>query len=99
MGKKSRRRKDKPPPQLYTKEEKQNQITTLKIKIQQISLDALFPEIIQKLYKEMDNYVNHDTEYYYETRLEAAERTIQVCFKNKKRFPISVALPHDQNHK
>lgn len=98
MGKKSRRR-DKAPPALYTKEEKQQQIQTLKTKIQQISLDALFPETIEKLYKEMDNYINHNTEYYYEERLEAAKRTLHVCLKNKKRFPISVALPHDQNHK
>lgn len=98
MGKKSRRR-EKAPPVLYTKEEKQTQVTTLKSKIQQISLDALFPEIIQKLYEEMDDFVANDTEYYYETRLEAAKRTLQVCFRNKKRFPISVALPHDKNHK
>jgi hypothetical protein len=97
MGKKSRRRGNNSLPEFYTKEEKQQQITTLKSKIEQIYLDALFPDIIQKLYKEMENYINTNTEYYYTEYLPAAKRTLQVCFKNKKRFPISITLPHDDN--
>lgn len=99
MGKKSRRIRDKNSgDKFYTKGEKVTQITTLKMKIQQLSLDALFPEIFEQLFRDMENYVNKNIEFYYEKRLETAKRTLRVCLKNKKRFAISVSLPHDDNH-
>lgn len=97
MGKKSRRKDKKEPPPTYTKEEKREQITLLKSKIEQMTLDALYPEVFEKLYSNMDKFINHDEEFYYEERLESAKRTMHVCFKNKKRYPIAIYLPHDDN--
>ncbi len=97
MGKKSKRIKK--PQEVYTKDEKIEQITTLKSKIEQLSLDALFPETIDTLYKNMDNYITNNVEYYYEEKLESAKRSLHVCLKNKKRYPISVYMPHNMNDK
>lgn len=91
MGKKSKRR-DKKEPELYTKDEKLAQITTLKGKIQQLGL-GIFDEIDQ-LYKDMAEYVNNDTEFYYTKSLPSVKRKLIVMFRNKKRYIISVSLPY-----
>ena len=95
MGKKSRRIRNKEPTAAthYTKEEKQQQTALIKQKIQNLNLDTAFPEIFDKLFKEMQDFITNNTEYYYETQLPSTNRGLIVSFRNKRRHPISVSLP------
>ncbi len=93
MGKKSKRR-DKKEPELYTKADKLAQIITLKGKIQQLGLDVYLPDEIDQLYKDMDDYVDKNTEFYYTKILPSVKRKLIVILRNKKKYEIAVSLPY-----
>ena len=98
MGKKSRRRDNKPETKIieyYTKDEKYNEISKLVAKLEMIGLGVYETEM-----KELDDisqkFMNENIECRKIINLPGSKRKMDVKFINNKKYPISINLLYDE---
>ena len=89
-------KKDKKEPELYTQTEKIKQCIELKKQIKELGLD-IYTDEIKELDSIIQNYVKDNIEYIGEIKLPGAKRIMEIKFRNKKKWDITVNLKYNEN--
>ena len=80
----------------YTKEERENQISMIKMKLSELGL-LNYDEDMINIQKKMDEFVETGTEYSDRIKLRGTKRIINVMLRNNKNKAINVLLEYDKN--
>jgi hypothetical protein len=80
----------------YTKEERENQISMIKMKLSELGL-LNYDEDMINIQKKMDKFVETGTEYSDRIKLRGTKRIINVMLRNNKNKAINVLLEYDKN--
>ena len=81
---------------LYTPEEKIKQCIEIKKQLKQLGLDV-YKEEMKMLDDIIQKYVKQDEEYYGFIKLPKSKRIMEIMFKNKKKWNISLNLRFKEN--
>ena len=80
----------------YTKEERESQISTIKMKLSELGL-LNYDEDMINIQKKMDDFVETGTEYSDRIKIRGTKRIINVILRNNKNKAINVLLEYDKN--
>jgi len=96
MGKKSRRKDNKVKKiELYTKQEKYNEISKLVSKLEMLGL-GVYEEQMKQLDEMTQKFINNDIEFREMIHLPGSKRKMDIRFVNNKKHPISINLVYDE---
>ena len=96
MGKKSRRKDNKVKKiELYTKQEKYNEISKLVSKLEMLGL-GVYEEQMKQLDEMTQKFMNNDIEFREMIHLPGSKRKMDIRFVNNKKHPISINLVYDE---
>ena len=80
----------------YSKEERESQISTIKMKLSELGL-LNYDEDMINIQKKMDEFVETGAEYYDRIKIRGTKRIINVILRNNKNKAINVLLEYDKN--
>lgn len=80
----------------YTKEERENQISMIKMKLSELGLFNYDEDMIN-IQKKMDEFVEDGTEYSDRVKLRGTKRIINIILRNNKNKAISMLLEYNKN--